>query len=511
MTTNAAPRVLTLDREPHEGIPGKWPGQIDVIRACLTHPFVWLTSGRGWGKSPIGFYVLLAEAGAPYMAGQVYEYGYCTPFNAGAADAYFIHKRIFMQAGLLDSSRGLDRGYSDTKHELHIKPIGLSKGTTANYWGLEEYDNIRRYRRHRLFLDECKDIASEAYYDVLLPMTFGRSGRVCGVGSPKRFGKGVEWFRREWRRGQDPEKNPGYVSFAGPSWANPFLLAQDLENYRRACHDPLTEREELGGEWVVGAGAVFGNLDAVFTVPVLKTYRADATGAFLPSSDRPNLWIGEEPDRGDALRQPDDYTGALDLARAPEGDSTILSLFNRRTRRQAALLRIHGILYTDQLPHIASLIERYGGSRCHIRYDATGGHGSSVTEALGRLYGESCAPRVWTHKTKGEDIAAAQMLCAQAGRNDLDAGLDWYLLDVPWQRAEFEEYQAEFTTRDKKPLPQPRYGAPAGLHDDAVSAACMAAPLVNRPYASTPRVVVPTRESAAWWDLVASQGEVVEG
>lgn len=502
-------RRIVLDRDPFEGIDGH-VGQVDVLRAALQHEFVFLTSGRGYGKSPLAGFVVIAEGGSPGMAGQVYEYLYGAPFDEGAAlDTYKYHKRIF--AALLSDHMGLTNGYSDTQKTLHLRAFGGNKGAVLDYVGLDNHDAARRYRRHRIVIDEFKDVPEEAYRDTLLPMRIGRSpGGVLGLGSPKRVGLGVAWARSEWRRGQDPIANPYHRSFWAPSYANPFLTMEEFERIKAGCkNDPLAYQEEVEGRWLEGEGAVFSNLNAVFIVEPIRTMRCSAGGTFIPETDptRVQLWIGEDPDEGTTTRLPDEYGGAIDLARAPDGDYTVLTIFNRRTRRQAVLLRIHGILYMDQLPFVASLLARYGGVRTVTIYDATGGHGSALTEPLARLYGEGMRARTWNATTKGEDITHAQNLCAQAGKDE-GAGYGWYLMKVPWQRAEWDEYQAITKTKEGRPLSNFVYGAPPKMHDDSVSAGCLAAPLLVRPHVVRPVVKQVKVGSAAWLDQDNDGGSV---
>lgn len=504
-----APQRIALDREPFRGIDGH-VGQIDVLHAALQHEYVFLTSGRGYGKSPLAGFVVIAEGGCPGMAGQVYEYAYGAPHDEGAAlDMYRLHKRIF--APLLSEHMGLNNGHNDGQKVLHLRPFGGNRGAVLDYFGLDKHDSQRRYRKHRIVIDEFKDVPEAAYRDTLIPMRVGRKpGGILGLGSPKRVGIGVAWARAEWKRGQDPIANPYHRSFWAPSYANPFLSLEEFDKIKAACkNDPLAWEEEVEGRWLEAEGAVFSNLKAVFVVPVLRAFRCAADGSFVPESDptRQQLWIGEEPDGGNYDREPDAYGAALDLARAPDGDFTVLTIFNRRTRRQAALLRLQGILYMDQLPHVAALLNRYGGKRVITVYDATGGHGSALTEPLARLYGESMRAKTWTNVTKGEDIAHAQNLCAQAGKDQAE-GYGWTMLALDWQAAEWTEFQAKTKRADGTPLTAFQYGAPVGMHDDSVTAGCMVAGLLNRPYVPTGRHHPPKPGTARYMDEENENGQV---
>lgn len=483
--TAQPPTTLTLSKPPHAGTKAHPGGQWAILDAALGHFFTTALFGRGSGKSPTAFYLAMREMAEPRFAGVVYDFALCTPFNDGAQDAYRVWKRIL--APLLSSHMGLNNGHDDTRRILHLAPCFGNAGAVLDFWGLEAYDNLRRYRKHRIVVDEGKDVFEEAIFSVLVPMTFGRKGKILVMGTPGRKARGAKWLRRVFKMGMDPDAYPGFISLTAPSYCNPFLTKQELQNYIDACADERAVREEIWAEILDAEGAVFSNLKSVFRVPVLKSFRLvqDAeTGKVLwtPDAERPNLWVGEPPSEPTDTHEAAPYCAGLDLG---VDDSTVLSGFNRVSRHQGFLLRLRGMTYTDQLPLIDAVLRVY--RKPFVVYDRTGGHGATVTEALTLRYKDAVAGRTWSGDAKGSDIARAQMLCSDAPKPE-----GWGLLDVKWQRAEFEEYQVETETKSGI-AKRPTYNAPAGFHDDSVAAACLASEMVALPYAArTKRPDAPT-------------------
>lgn len=489
MPTLELPPSLRLTHQPHAGTVQHRGGQWAIIQAALKNFFTVALFGRGSGKSPTAFFLMLKEAAEARFAGIVYDFALATPYNDGAKDAYRVWKRIL--APLLSSHMGLRNGHDDVGLVLHLAPCLGNAGIIIDFWGLENYDGLRRYRKHRIVIDEGKDVAEEAVFSTLIPMTFARQGKIAVLGTPGRKARGAKWLRRMFRKGQDPERYPGFISLTAPSQCNPFLTAEELAIYVEACADERAVREEINAEILENEGAVFSNLAAVFSVPLLKSFRLvhdKAAGKVLwtPDTERPNCWVSEPPDEGDAERLPAAYCAGLDLG---VDDSTVKSGFNRETRRQAYLLRLRGMDYTDQLPLIDAVFKVY--RRPHTVYDRTGGHGSTVTEALTRRYRESVTGRTWSTETKGGDIARAQMLCS-----DAPGPLGWTLMDIKWQRNEFEEYQLQTETATGQALRTARYSAPSGFNDDSVAAACLVSEMVAMPYARRAR-----RPDAPLWQI----------
>lgn len=505
-------QLLRLSHPPHSGRPPKYPvGQEQVVRACLEHDTVVCALGRGWGKTGGWPYVALAEGA---MIPEFYELGYFAPFTKHIHDPFRRWKRLF--GSLLTDQFGLHRGYNETELTLHLRPWGRNKGAAVRCWGLEEYDNVRGPRLHRAIVDEVKDVPPLAITEVVVPMTIGRrGGGLLLQGTPKLTGVGSAFFRDKFREGL--RGGASIKSLTAPSFANPFVTAKEIattigmsigfHNLPKGAEDerlgdaerleiieawastPAVQeafpgiREEIFAQFLDSAGQVFPNLQATFSVEVLR---------LVP----PYLWIGEEPDRGDDTRAPDEYVIGFDVGF--ENAASAAAVFNRRTRRQAALLRMPRVDQADQRRRLETLRRHYNNAT--VYFDATGGYGLAVCGDAARFENSGYIGKVWGQAAKEQDIAYARFLCERAGRPATD-GRDWGLLRVQIQRNEFEDYAATTKTSDGRPLRTVQYGAPPGRTADTVAACCLVAEFLQRAY--VPGVPLPkpvARGSVGWWD-----------
>ena len=255
-------------------------------------------------------------------------------------------------------------------------------------------------------------------------------------------------------------------------------------------------REEIYAEWLSSDGAVFHNLPATFSLKPTKFFRWDK-GTFRFAEEledgRPNLWVLKDPDagaeEGEYLRSPDKYVAGLDFGIK---DATVWSLFNRRTNEQEAVARFSGHDdYTDIIPAIDKLMHWWGGPL--VVFDEGGGHGGAICEHLVRHFQQGIHGRRWSFKSKVADITRAQVLCEKAGTDD-----GWTLLDVPWQRVEFENFSVETETKQGVKLTHPRFGALPNENDDSVTAACIAATCLSSEYRTTLKKKDPPMWSYDW-------------
>lgn len=101
-----------------------------------------------------------------------------------------------------------------------------------------------------VIIDETARLKPEIWQSHISQRLIDRKGWALLISTPK--GKG--YFFELYRRGQDPD--PVYRSWNRPSWTNPHLDSELIEEQRR--HVP--ERvflQEYGAQFIEGAGAVF--------------------------------------------------------------------------------------------------------------------------------------------------------------------------------------------------------------------------------------------------------------
>ena len=467
MGKNPSPTACPVDEyevglEPHGGTEALPGGQKRLIELALAHRTVTCVVGRSWGKTAACLLLLIYEAD---VTKGIYQAAYCTPTNRLARKMYRAMKAVLGP---------MVKWHSDVDQILELWPIGSkgNKGSIIDFWGLQAGEAKRGDRKHRIIVDECVNVLARVITRVLRWMLLGRVGKMLFIGTPGWKGVGAHWFKRQHDKGFD-KAYPRHASMHGPSHGNPKLEPSDIaELIEDAEEEGESVEEEVYAQWLTGEGAVFRNLDATFTVPILRE-EIDGT-----------LWIFEDADQGIEQtphvegRLPDSYVMGIDFGQSK--DWTVAAIFNRRTRRMAALYRKRRIPYHKHTRSLHELRSRYNAAL--VRMDAGGGHGGATREWMAVRYGDGCQEIKWSTFSKEKDITKAQQLCEHAGNDEEVVGPAWFLGMVPWLRAEFESYQIETKTAGDKERIRPQFGAPPGQHDDGVCACVLAAEPLLRPY-----------------------------
>lgn len=469
MPDSASPKTQTIqfNRLPHEGRPPKFPvGQKHVLQACLDHRYVTGMFGRGWGKTAIPPFLIFAEGAQPKFQGQVYDFAYVAPYNDGAYRMYQYMKRAY--AALLSDHMGLTNGHNDSRQILHLRGFNGNAGAVLEFWGADNFEGLRGPRKHRIVVDECKDIHPSALRDVILPMGFARDGHYLFLGTPGQ-GQGSGWFREMFRNGQDPTK-PHYKSFNAPSFANPYITQVEIDAFVDACKGSETAiRQELYAEIIEDDGAVFERLNEAFCIPF--------------TSDGSLLY---RPVHMPVIHSWDRVMVGVDFGR--KHDATVAKAFLHRTREEVGMLRMFRTPFPQQLERLNTLVASFPCETMIVADER--GLGQQAAEELGVRYGEGFLRTAWTEDTKERDITAARFLFSEAR---------WKFLAVPWAKSEFADYQIISKDSQDRWLKRPRYGAPPDQFDDAVCAACLIAPHLSRafwtPTAPAPRPAIGT---GAW-------------
>ena len=282
-----------------------------------------------------------------------------------------------------------------------------------------------------LIVDEAARLRPTVWSSYLSQRLIDKDGSALLISTPK--GKG--WFYDMWRRGQRG-RDPHFESWNAPSWQNPHLDRKLIEAERERIPERVFA-QELGGEFIEGAGSVFRHV------------RECASGE----------WV--EPARGVS------YYAGLDLARVE--DFTVLVVVNG-ARQVVFADRFHRLDWSLQVNRIRAALEHFSGAE--VLVDSTGA-GEPVYESL-LAAGVRAKPYSFTSKSKAALI------------DNLSLMLERRELVLP--RAELwpdlvEELEGfEYSITDSGNV---RTGAVGGMHDDCVIALALAAWQVadmNRPY-----------------------------
>jgi hypothetical protein len=344
------------------------------------------------------------------------------------APTYDLCERVFSQVVLVVASHLRHRIVSLKEHDrrLVIRNMG---GGLSEIRG-KSADNPVSLLGEGLdwcIVDEAARLKPSIWESHLSQRLIDKKGWALLISTPK--GKG--WFFDMYQRGQGRDLD--YQSWNCPSWANPLLDGVAIEQERGRLPERVF-RQEFGGEFLEGSGAVFRNVREVST----------------------GCW--QEPKAGEV------YFAGLDLARVE--DFTVLVIMNRR-REIVFVDRFHRLDWAIQVNRIKAAADRY--NRASILVDSTGA-GEPVFESM-RASGCRVAPYAFTHKSKTDLVNNLALMFEQR-----DLALPQPEL---WPDGIDELESFEFSVTETGSV---KTGAPSGMHDDCVVALALAAwQLKHRP------------------------------
>lgn len=371
-----------------------------------------------------------------------YVAGYIAQTHAKVEERYQEWLARWEAAGLV-----LDKKNKDQLRYIKLRPWGKNKdGWEVFFWSGDpsSVDNLRGPRLDRICVDEAGFICSGVKAAVW-PMGYGRNAKKLITGTPKRGGMGFEWFKEVYDRGVAGEA--GYVSFNCPTeaapWNDPVVMMRERLALRsRLAPETKTveEMEELDGVFVSSVGAVFENVDAVISIPILRI------------EDDGTLFIGKDPELGHLYIIGQDW-GLI-------GDNSVSAVLDRHTKEQVAL-RVEplNLDYDTQILHLDQLHRRY--NKAMIVGDGQGVGAYMGSTLLPKKYGAAYMDVKLTYggvHDKGAYVTRMRRLF-QSG--------EWKLLNVPALREQFVSFRSKPMGGNRNGL---IYGAPEGSHDDIVLA-----------------------------------------
>lgn len=174
-------------------------------------------------------------------------------------------------------------GYNETKQaaigaaEFNVSRMEVTfpTGGVITYRSLDNPDNARGHTADGVIIDECADVVSAAWYEVLRPMLIDTGGWLWAIGTPK----GRNYFFQEHIAALDRDDSMSWqvptvgceivdgqlVRKAHPL-ENPDVPFSEIENLWRTMPE-RTFRQEILAEFIEGEGAVFRNIDACMKAP----------------------------------------------------------------------------------------------------------------------------------------------------------------------------------------------------------------------------------------------------
>ena len=403
MRLDKAALFAQLGYEPHEG-------QLLVHRSRAKRRI--LCTGSRWGKSICAAMEAVAAALEPRKRSM----GWVVAPTLDLSDKVFREIVIVVAEHL--KHRLVDLKQHDKKIVLRSLEGGLSeiRGKTA-----DNPVSLLGEGLDWVIIDEAARLKPAIWHSFLAQRLIDKDGWALLITTPK--GKG--WVYDMWRRGQGGG-DPDYESWNAPSWQNPHLNRELIEAERERLPEAVF-RQELGGEFMEGAGSV------------LRYVREAATGEW------------QEPVPGA------EYFAGLDLAKV--ADFTVLTIMNKE-REVVFVDRFNRLDWGLQIQRIAAATKRY--NICWTMVDSTGA-GEPVYEAL-LAAGVRADGYPFTNASKNALITNLSMLFEKRLIT-----LPRYEL-LPTLVDELEAF--EYSVTDAGTV---KTAAPSGQHDDHVMSLALAA------------------------------------
>jgi len=386
------------------------PGQRQVWRSKARFKVV--GCGRRWGKTEFGWKKLLTEAlKAPG------PYGWIVPW----------YKELRPVTNTIDDSTPLSIFTVRRKIAIGGIPVyrylELPNGSQIYLNSADLEDSLRGVKYRGVVLDEAPSIKRSRWEKEIAPSLMDYGGWAIFIGSPK----GRNWFHELYLRGQDRDAHPEWESWRQTSYANTkgsggFLDKAEIDLIRSQLPE-LAARQEIMAEFLQDAGVVFRNVEAC---------RAGATG-------------DPEPYRR--------YTVGVDLAKTM--DWTVLVALDD-TGHVRGFERFNQLDWGFQKSRIKSFAKRYSGL---MVIDSTG-VGDPIYDDLSR-------DDVKIQGFKFTSESKRQLI------ENLSIAFDKREITYP-RGLDVLENELKAYTYELTPGGNVRYGAPEGLHDDAVTALALA-------------------------------------
>ncbi|HVS08622.1 MAG TPA: terminase family protein [Planctomycetota bacterium] len=269
-------------------------------------------------------------------------------------------------------------------------------------------------------VDEAARLKPAIWQNHLSQRLIDRRGWALLISTPK--GKGYYYDLFQLGQGRDPD----YASWNMPSWTNPLLDREVIEEERARVPERVF-RQEYGAEFIEGSGSVF------------RYVREAARGEWQP------------PVKGKV------YFAGLDLAKVT--DYTVLTIMD--SQKQVVFVdRFHRLDWGLQVERIRAACDRY--NYCGVLCDSTG-VGEPVYESLSVA---GCYADGYSLTARSKDAIIKNLAMLLERQEIVLPRVELF----PEMVDELEAFEYSVTEQGNV-----RTGAPGGMHDDCVISLALAA------------------------------------
>ena len=220
------------------------PKQWEIM--CDPHRFKFVSAGRRFGKTELGWTILLRDA----IRQDTELFWWVASINKELTPASQTIRKVTPP----------DFFYDIRERNKVIWYIQLQDGTEIYFHSANTEDSLRGSGLDGLVIDEAGSFPGNRYGEELAPSLIDRDGWLFAIGTPK--GRG--WFYQMCMRGQDPVNWPAYKSWQFTSYENTverggYLKKSSIDDIASGM-DYLTKRQEIYAHFLKGEGSVFRNI-----------------------------------------------------------------------------------------------------------------------------------------------------------------------------------------------------------------------------------------------------------
>lgn len=347
-------------------------------------------------------------------------------------------KRVLWGAPTYDQVRV---GWDEAKHAAdnvanfkESRMVALfPNGGTILYRSLDDPDNARSHTADGVVMDECGDIASTAWHEVLRPMLIDTGGWAWGIGTPK----GLNWFWTEHQRARDRADSI--------AWQAPTLGVTITE------HGLIRSPHPLENPCIP-----FAELQQMFETMPRQIFEQEIMAAFVENTGAVFRGIREAVTATAQHAAQSDHAYVIGCDWGKLNDFTALAVLDLTDKALVHLDRSNQIDYHVQTQRLQALCQRFHPALVIAERNAMG---EPILEQLQRL---GLPVWGWT-ATNATKVRVIEDLALAFEQRTLR------ILDDPILIGELQAYSA-----DKLPSGLVRYSATEGMHDDCVMALALA-------------------------------------
>jgi hypothetical protein len=388
----------------------------EVIRTNARR-FNWLSAGRRWRKTTLAMSIAV---------------------EAAARDG----QKIFWGAPTYDQvrvcwaeTRTAAGGYAD--FNVQRMEATFPSGGQIVYRSLDNPDNARGHTADGVVMDECADISSEGWYEVLRPMLIDTGGWAWGIGTPK----GRNWFWQEHAKALDRTDTA--------AWQVPTLGVQivdgQLVREPHALENPEIPFDEIVQLWE--------------TLPA-RTFEQEILAQFVEQSGSVFRGVRDVSMASRVAPYAGTFRMGVDWGQA--NDFTVLTVFDAETRSMVDLDRFNKVDWALQRARLTAMADKWKVDRILAEKNSIGGPNIEELRRAG-------LPVLAFDTTAVSKPPLIESLVLAIEKREVT------LLNDPVLINELEAYERTVS----KDTGRSKYSAPEGMHDDSVISCALGWKAVN--------------------------------